>query len=66
MQALGRLIRSERDVGAALLIDERYLQAPYLPLLRKKDPSLSYAYRKEDVGRIAASFFEGKEREGRL
>ena len=66
MQALGRLIRSERDVGAALLIDDRYLKGPYFPLLQRKDPALSFAYSKEDAQRIAASFFEGKEREGRL
>lgn len=66
MQALGRLIRSERDVGAALLIDDRYLKGPYFPLLQRKDPALSFAYSKEDARAIAASFFEGKEREGRL
>ena len=29
MQAVGRLIRSESDVGAALLIDDRYLKEDY-------------------------------------
>lgn len=29
MQAVGRVIRSENDKGIALLIDNRYLQAPY-------------------------------------
>ena len=34
MQAVGRLIRTPNDVGAALLIDDRYLQAPYNELFK--------------------------------
>ena len=32
MQAVGRLIRSESDKGAALLIDDRYLRDEYRDL----------------------------------
>lgn len=35
MQAVGRLIRSEKDVGSALLIDDRYLQEEYRSLFSR-------------------------------
>ncbi|MCR5348826.1 MAG: PD-(D/E)XK nuclease family protein [Bacilli bacterium] len=35
LQAVGRLIRSETDVGAALLIDDRYLQREYRELFSR-------------------------------
>ena len=34
MQALGRVIRSETDKGAVLLIDERYLNNEYRDLFK--------------------------------
>jgi DNA excision repair protein ERCC-2 len=34
IQAVGRLIRSETDLGNAILIDERFTNYKYLPLVR--------------------------------
>lgn len=36
MQAIGRVIRGENDVGACLLIDERFLHSYYLELIKNK------------------------------
>ena len=36
MQAVGRLIRTESDRGAALLIDERYMWNDYKSLFKKE------------------------------
>jgi Rad3-related DNA helicase len=38
MQALGRLIRSETDKGAALLIDDRYMRNDYRELFQRLYP----------------------------
>lgn len=36
LQAGGRLIRSERDTGTLVLIDDRFLQPPYRQLLARE------------------------------
>lgn len=65
MQAVGRLIRSENDIGSALLIDDRYLQGEYRALFSRVwkqyeivlspeevKTSMTEFYRKQDKGAI--------------
>lgn len=58
MQALGRLIRSEEDSGAALLIDDRYLHSDYRALLSKRYPDYQVVREKGDISRSLASFYK--------
>ncbi len=57
MQAVGRLIRSESDVGAALLIDDRYLSKEYLPLFENKWSNYKVITKLEDINQELRSFY---------
>lgn len=48
-QAVGRLIRSESDIGAALLIDERYLTNSYRHLFKNEWQDYEVAFKKDDI-----------------
>lgn len=58
MQALGRLIRSETDRGAALLIDDRYLNREYREIYSRLYPSYSVAYSTFDLDLILDEFYK--------
>ena len=60
MQALGRVIRSESDVGAALLIDDRYAKNEYRSLLLRGHPSYQIVTSEEEVEESLSSFYLGK------
>lgn len=60
MQALGRLIRSENDVGAALLIDDRYLQREYRSIYARIYPRYQVATSTFDLDMILDEFYEKK------
>ncbi len=57
MQAVGRLIRSEKDVGSALLIDERYSNSDYKPLFSKNWSHYEIVNSKEDIIKSLSSFY---------
>jgi DNA excision repair protein ERCC-2 len=57
MQAVGRLIRSERDKGAALLVDDRYLQGDYRDLFARTWPGYTVATCPEDVTSSLENFY---------
>ena len=58
MQAVGRLIRSESDRGAALLIDERYLWHDYRNLFKKEWDHYEVVYSEEDITTSLEKFFK--------
>ena len=58
MQAVGRVIRSEKDRGAVLLIDERYLHRQYRDLYKEEWNNYQVVYSPEEVSRILTKFFE--------
>ena len=58
MQAVGRVIRSENDRGAILLIDERYLYYQYKELYRAEWRNYKVVRSPEDVEENLAKFFE--------
>lgn len=60
MQAVGRLIRSENDVGSALLIDERYTNSDYKPLFNKNWSLYEIVTSKEDITNSLSSFYRKK------
>ncbi|MCF0113091.1 MAG: hypothetical protein HUJ60_03875, partial [Bacilli bacterium] len=60
-QAVGRLIRSESDVGAALLIDDRYCHADYRPLVQRIWPKHEIVMNPQDVTSSLNSFYKKKE-----
>lgn len=60
-QAVGRVIRSEADVGAALLIDDRFLRRDYGPSLRRLWPQLEPVFSPEEATAILSSFYKKKE-----
>ena len=57
MQALGRVIRSETDRGAVLLIDERYLTNEYRDLFKAEWREYEVALSPEEVSDILQQFF---------
>ena len=57
MQALGRVIRSESDKGAILLIDERYLNNEYRDLFKAEWREYEVAFKPEEVSDICKDFF---------
>lgn len=57
MQAVGRLIRSEKDVGAALLIDDRYLHNDYRDLFSRLWTRYDVVTSKEDIARNLKAFY---------
>lgn len=58
MQALGRVIRSEEDKGAVLLIDERYLNNEYRDLFKVEWREYEVALNPEEVSDICKTFFK--------
>lgn len=58
MQAVGRLIRSEKDVGSALLIDERYMHDEYRDLFLTHYPSYSVSLDTNDISMVLKDFYE--------
>ena len=60
MQAVGRLIRSEKDRGAALLIDDRYLTDDYKKLFERTWTGYAVATSPEDVKENLQSFYKKK------
>ncbi len=58
MQALGRVIRSETDKGAVLLIDERYLNDEYRDLFKAEWRDYEVALKPEEVSEIFKRFFK--------
>ena len=58
MQALGRVIRSETDRGAVLLIDERYLTNDYRDLFKAEWRDYEVAFSPLEVGDICKDFFK--------
>ncbi len=62
LQAAGRVIRTEQDVGIVTLLDERFLQRGYLDMF----PREWYNYRAvtlQNVGNEISSFWEKKDKE---
>lgn len=57
MQAVGRVIRSESDRGAVLLIDERYTYRNYRSLFKSEWDDYKVVYRPEDVDNLVSKFF---------
>ena len=60
MQALGRVIRSEEDKGAVLLIDERYLNNEYRDLFKAEWRDYEVAFSSDEVSDICKDFFNKK------
>ena len=58
MQALGRVIRSEEDKGAVLLIDERYLNNEYRDLFKAEWRDYEVAFTPDEVSGICKKFFK--------
>ena len=57
MQALGRVIRSEEDKGAVLLIDERYLTNEYRDLFKAEWREYEVVFTPKEVSDICKEFF---------
>ena len=49
MQAVGRVIRSENDKGAVLLIDERYMHRQYNNLFKSEWSNYKVVYSPKEV-----------------
>ncbi len=60
MQAVGRLIRSESDVGSALLIDERYLQEDYHSFFERSWRGYEIVTSEKDIEESLSSFYRRK------
>ena len=58
MQALGRVIRSEEDKGAVLLIDERYLTNEYRDLFKAEWREYEVVFSPQEVSDICKDFFK--------
>ena len=57
MQAMGRLIRSENDKGAILLIDKRYTNYNYRKIFRGNFKNYHIIYSSEEIGKMCESFW---------
>ena len=57
MQAVGRVIRSENDRGAVLLIDERYMNHQYQDLYRAEWKNYEVVLSPQEVEEILSKFF---------
>ena len=57
MQALGRVIRTEEDRGAILLIDERYLTNEYRDLFKAEWRDYEVAFSSEKIEKICKAFY---------
>ena len=60
MQALGRVIRSEKDRGIALLIDDRYLTEEYHDLFKNTYSHYEVVTSKEDIKEQVENFWANK------
>lgn len=60
LQALGRVIRSEKDVGAALLLDDRYAKGDYHGLLLRRYPQCEAVCDEKEVEERLGSFYSKK------
>ena len=58
MQAVGRVIRSEKDRGAVLLIDERYMLNKYQDLFKKEWAHYKVVFKKEDIKKLMNNFYK--------
>ena len=58
MQAVGRVIRSEEDRGAVLLIEERYLYRQYRDLYKEEWDNYEVVYSPLEVEEKLANFFD--------
>ena len=58
MQALGRVIRDENDVGAVLLIDERYTHKNYQELFNLEGKDYEIVLSSDEVEEIVINFFK--------
>ncbi len=58
MQAVGRLIRTEKDRGVALLIDERYMWNDYKSLFKKEWNDYEVIYTEEELVESLQRFFK--------
>ena len=56
-QAVGRLIRSETDIGAALLIDDRYLTNEYRRLFKNEWQDYELAMNAQEIKHILDKFY---------
>ena len=57
MQAVGRVIRSENDKGAVLLIDDRYLLQQYRDLFKSEWSDYEVVFSPEEVTNTLNEFF---------
>ena len=60
IQAVGRVIRSENDIGAVLLIDNRYLQARYRDLFKSEWDNYEVVLNVNDVKESLEKFYAHK------
>ncbi|MFA7110663.1 MAG: helicase C-terminal domain-containing protein, partial [Bacilli bacterium] len=58
MQAVGRVIRSEKDRGMALLIDDRFLNTRYRDLFKHEWSHYDVVISPEDMALSIASFWK--------
>ena len=58
MQAVGRVIRSEKDRGVVLLIDERYTYRSYMSLFKEEWSNYEVVYSSEEVKKEVTNFFK--------
>lgn len=58
MQAIGRLIRSETDVGTALLIDDRYLKNEYRDIFARRYPDYEVVLNPKEVKENLTIFYK--------
>ncbi|MCQ2772335.1 MAG: ATP-dependent DNA helicase, partial [Bacilli bacterium] len=58
MQAVGRLIRSESDVGSALLIDDRYMQGQYRELFSRVWKGYDVVTSSQDIEENIDNFYK--------
>lgn len=58
MQAVGRVIRSEDDRGAVLLIEERFLNRQYRDLFKEEWENYQVVLKPEEVETILTKFFK--------
>lgn len=61
LQAAGRLIRTETDKGALLLIDSRFASNEYLKLLPYEWHPIAKSTSGKDLGEVASEFWKGDE-----
>ena len=57
-QAVGRLMRTENDLGSVLLIDNRYKQKNYLSLFKEEWKNYKTIYKNGDITRYIKNFYD--------